>query len=263
MATSPEVEKRPEANAPEANTEVARGLIQLEEAFDIADGSESTERRRAQSSTPQPVIPRAITAPEIRNLQNAGISATDIFQHLLRLQSAGGSSGPAWSEEPKRKENRAVMPESVIENTVEAPEKQQPEPPPANASEEGELENTRGRPLRSFVRKLFGFDGGTKPSQANNRIYQLTPEYPIAQPPAPTILSRDCEEAVRSLPEQPAAALLPSRDREGAVATPSNSPPANPRKPKNQLPSRSRFPSLHPKPNQSSRSSLNLQESQT
>jgi hypothetical protein len=31
--------------------------------------------------------------------------------------------------------------------------------------------------LRSFVRRLFGIDGGAKPSASNHRIYQLTPEY--------------------------------------------------------------------------------------
>ena len=95
------------------------------------------------------------------------------------------------------------MPESLIENAVDAPEKQsplasipaQPESPLPTVSEAGEPEDiNRGRPLRSFVRKLFGFDSGTKPSHLNNRIYQLTPEYPApSAESAPTILGRDRE----------------------------------------------------------------------
>jgi curved DNA-binding protein CbpA len=259
--TDIEAEKRPEANE-----EVARGLIQLEEAFDIAEqdtrpevGAESpAPNPQSTPATPLPVIPRAITAPEIRNLQNAGISATDIFQHLLRLQNAGEASEPAWSAEPamqsqqtQRQENRAVMPQSVIENTVDAPEKQPPvaprtpQPQPlASAtsvqSEEGEPENiNRGRPLRSFVRKLFGFDGGAKPSQLNNRIYQLTPEHPIEQTsesPA-TVLSRDREGAVGSLREQPAETeSTPVPDR--LLNLPFSLPVANPMESTPALPSR-------------------------
>ena len=266
---------------PEANAEVARGLVQLEEAFDIAERgtrskvSADSPPQNPQSTpvTPLPVIPRAITAPEIRNLQNAGISATDIFQHLLRLQNAGDASEPAWSAEraTQSQENRAVMPQSVIENTVDAPEKQPPvapitpQPQPlASAtsvqSEEGEPENiNRGRPLRSFVRKLFGFDGGAKPSQLNNRIYQLAPEHPIEQPSesAATVLSRDREGAVGSLLEPPveteetpvpdrllnlpfsllaanpmeSTQALPSRDCEGAVRSLPDQPAGTPAAP--------------------------------
>ncbi len=266
---------------PEANAEVARGLVQLEEAFDIAERgtrskvSADSAPQNPQSTpvTPLPVIPRAITAPEIRNLQNAGISATDIFQHLLRLQNAGDASEPAWSAEraTQSQENRAVMPQSVIENTVDAPEKQPPvapitpQPQPlASAtsvqSEEGEPENiNRGRPLRSFVRKLFGFDGGAKPSQLNNRIYQLAPEHPIEplSESAATVLSRDREGAAGSLLEPPAGTeetpvpdrllnlpfsllaanpmestqALPSRDCEGAVRSLPDQPAGTPAAP--------------------------------
>ncbi len=171
---------------PDANTDVARGLLQLEEAFDSAAQRETTAQTAESVPPPaQPVIPSAVTLPEIRNLQNAGISATDIFQHLLRLQRAGELSGPAWGAEesvpakpaePLVKEHRPVMPETVIEKVATAPENkpavtEAPVQPPTIPAPE----STSGRPLRSFVRKLFGINASTTPSAlSSQRIYQLT-----------------------------------------------------------------------------------------
>ena len=240
----PIFESAPEGDQPEANAEVARGFLRLEEAFDLAEQGHNRFDVKAESpaqsqqsapAVPQPVIPRAATLPEIRNLQNAGISATDIFQHLLRLQKAGELSEPAWSEEPSRipknatsnqtkpEENRAAMPQSLIDNPVEAPAKQpevtqapaRPEPVRANIATTTTAAESRtpeprvesepeegSRPLRSFVRRLFGIDASAKPSVASShRIYQLTdikaePAQASAPEPAPSL---------ESLPEQPAS----------------------------------------------------------
>jgi curved DNA-binding protein CbpA len=279
---------RPSASErPEANAEVARGLIQLEKSFDIAeqetplDVAEEAPARSPQSTpaTTLPVIPRAATAPEIRNLQNAGISATDIFQHLLRLQRAGELSGPAWGEEesgitkpvnrfevgaepavsqrqqthspethspethspkthsPKThsKEKSIVMPQSLIDNTVDAPENRsshntgisppaiqtekapgesraatQGAAPNANIGPESRTsdrraeseseESNRDRPLRGFVRRLFGLGAGTKPGASSHSIYQLT-DIKIEQP-VPAEKPKERESTNSLVPEE-------------------------------------------------------------
>ena len=102
----------------------------------------------------------------------------------------------------------------MIENTVDAPETRPPvtlkrsAQPLASAtsdqSEEGEpREHQSGSALAQLRPKLFGFDGGAKPSELNNRMYQLAPEHPIAAFGMATVLSRDREGAARKLLEPP------------------------------------------------------------
>lgn len=82
---------------------------------------------------PQPLIPNTATAPDIRNLQTAGINSTDIFQHLLRLQKAGELPDEEFTITPEQvgiepigqdqqamqsEENGEVMPQSPIANTT-------------------------------------------------------------------------------------------------------------------------------------------------
>ena len=264
---------QPEIQTGEPNADVARGLLRLEEAFDIAEqgtrpwpgAQQPAPGQQSAQVIPQPVIPRAATLPEIRNLQNAGISATDIFQHLLRLQKAGELPEPAWNEEPSRvpkntrsqqtpshqtkpQEDRAAMPQSVIEKTVEAPLNKPevtpapaaPQPAPVNTSMAPQSQTPEppvDRPLRSFVRKLFGINADAKPSTlSSQRIYQLTdikieePSYDAAAV-TPAILKTEEPPHVAPSPEPLAAApALPSRDREGAVSQPPASP-AEPRTP--------------------------------
>jgi curved DNA-binding protein CbpA len=178
-----------EIEPPQENVEVARGAAQVEE-------DSATQSRQDNPVTPHPLIPNAATAPDIRNLQTAGISSTDIFQHLLRLQKAGELPEEqvavrADQQVMQNQENSADSPAEMVQNLLQLQKATESsgEEPAASAVEnrtshrieEGGTEDvSRSRPLRSFVRKLLGFDDGTKASAPSQRIYQITPQYPIS-----------------------------------------------------------------------------------
>jgi curved DNA-binding protein CbpA/MinD-like ATPase involved in chromosome partitioning or flagellar assembly len=177
--------------------------IKPEDAPDEQTANMPVPQTQNVAVTPQ--SPMASISPNW-DPQIAGMSPTDIFQQLLRLQKAEQSSeeqlaaipesaqigkllSPGGPDRQAASSTGRLAPEAIQGNESLRPAVQiEPNAPQSNIN--------RGQPMRVFVRKLFGFDGGAKPVEQDPTAFRGPDE-----PPAPQALRAEDRAEVPVAPE--------------------------------------------------------------